>query len=228
MCPVNYSRSKLSGNEVPGFKPRAFSSSFLLEPLLLPLPPSLDEERQAGSHLRRNKPPKERERTNKSARAVRRDIVSCKVNHLRGSKTASSPRKNPFAASPPPSSLLFPAIYSRPRGDVCYLYLCAAHRGCTANPSPPLPPFIFLLFFFFFFRIFFLLSFFAVSPVSVNMRTHGLVISVIGSLTPARPSPRRGSEEVARFFHGMADFLVSLLGLEDIFFERNRLVIGFN
>ena len=66
------------------------------------LPPPLDEERQAGSHLRRNKPPKERERTNKSARAVRRDIVSCKVNHLRGSKTASSPRKNPFAASPPP------------------------------------------------------------------------------------------------------------------------------
>ena len=192
------------------------------------LPPPLDEERQAGSHLRRNKPPKERERTNKSARAVRRDIVSCKVNHLRGSKTASSPRKNPFAASPPPSSLLFPAIYSRPRGDVCYLYLCAAHRGCTANPSPPLPPFYLPLLLLLLLRIFFLLSFFAVSPVSVNMRTHGLVISVIGSLTPARPSPRRGSEEVARFFHGMADFLVSLLGLEDIFFERNRLVIGFN
>lgn len=39
-------------------------------------------------------PSVERERTNKSARALRRDIVSCKVNHLRGSKTAASPRRD--------------------------------------------------------------------------------------------------------------------------------------
>ena len=191
------------------------------------LPPPLDEERQAGSHLRRNKPPKERERTNKSARAVRRDIVSCKVNHLRGSKTASSPRKNPFAASPPPLFSPLPGyILEASRRRLLPLPMCCTswlYREPIATSSPFYLPLLLLLL-----RIFFLLSFFAVSPVSVNMRTHGLVISVIGSLTPARPSPRRGSEEVARFFHGMADFLVSLLGLEDIFFERNRLVIGFN
>lgn len=186
---------------MPGFEPRAFSSSFLLEHRPPP-PPSLSK-RETGSYLSppRSKPPKERERTNKSARAVRRDIVSCEVNHLRGSKTASSPRKNPFAASPPPLS-----TYTRGLEET-FVTSTSVHI-VVPRTHRHLSPFYLLLFFLFFF-VSFLLSFFAVSPVSVNMRTHGLVISVIGSLTPARPSLRRGS--VPRFFHGMADFLVSLL-----------------
>lgn len=93
VCPVNYSRSKLSGNEVLG-------SSLGLSHLPSPSSTVLLARRSA-SHLC-GLTLKERERTNKSARAVRRDIVSCKVNHLRGSKTASSPRKNPL---PRPSLL---------------------------------------------------------------------------------------------------------------------------
>lgn len=89
VCPVNYSRSKLSGNEVPGL---SLGPSSRL--------PSISAFLFLSGYLARHcpipagHPPVERERTNKSARALRRDIVSCKVNHLRGSKTASSPRRN--------------------------------------------------------------------------------------------------------------------------------------
>lgn len=119
----------------------------------------------------------ERERTNKSARALRRDIVSCKVNHLRGSKTASSPCRN---------------LLSSPRGDVCYLvhavsarYFLLRHRHfCLSSSRPPRPPH----------RLRYQRVFLVVSPVSVNMRTHSLVISVIGSLheqsLTRRPEPR--------------------------------------
>lgn len=67
VCPVNYSRSKLSGNEVPG---SCLGPSFTSK--VLPSAP----------------PPNERKRTNKSASALRRDIVSCEVNHLRGLQNA--------------------------------------------------------------------------------------------------------------------------------------------
>lgn len=118
-------------------------------------------------------PPVERERTNKSARALRRDIVSCKVNHLRGSKTASSPRRDLLSSS---------REASRRR------LLPRARRFCTilsaqASPllplslfHPPRPPR----------RLRYQRVFLVVSPVSVNMRTHSLVISVIGFLMPAR------------------------------------------
>lgn len=120
------------------------------------------------------------ERTNKSARALRRDIVSCKVNHLRGSKTGL------FTLPRPPLRL------AKPRGDVCYLRSSFFARYflphsvslsfCPASPllllssslRPPRPPFPRLQ-----------LAFLAVGSVSVNMRTHSLVISVIGSLMPA-------------------------------------------
>jgi hypothetical protein len=104
VCPVNYSRSKLSGNEVPASSPGPSShlpasprrapragtclreTLSLLAALVPPSPPSVGH-------------PVERERTNKSARAPRRDIVSCKVNHLRGSKTASSPCRDLLSAA---------------------------------------------------------------------------------------------------------------------------------
>ena len=59
VCPVNYSRSKLSGNEVPGSCPG----------------PSLASKVLPSAHPRG-------ERTNKSTSVLRRDIVSCEVNHL--------------------------------------------------------------------------------------------------------------------------------------------------
>lgn len=67
VCPVNYSCSKLSGNEVPG--------SCLGHSLASKVLPS--------AHPRG-------EKTNKSASVLRRDIVSCEVNHLRGSKISST------------------------------------------------------------------------------------------------------------------------------------------
>jgi len=118
-------------------------------------------------------PPVERERTNKSAWALRRDIVSCKVNHLRGSKTASSPRRD-----------LLSSLREASRRRL----LPRARRFCTilsaqalpllplsSSRSPRFSP-----------RLRYQRVFLVVSPVSVNMRTHSLVISVIGSLMPAR------------------------------------------
>lgn len=104
MCPVNYSCSKLSGNEVPGSSP---GPSSRLCPLLLSSPFSFSLSfplffsfaKHCPPPLSVEHPPVERERTNKSARALRRDIVSCKVNHLRGSKTAASPCRD--LLSPP-------------------------------------------------------------------------------------------------------------------------------
>lgn len=187
---------------------RVRARSFLIFPL--PRAPLTKKDKLALTSAEQT--PKERERTNKSARAVRRrDIVSCEVNHLRGSKTASSPRKNPFAAS----SLHL--CSRRPRGETFVTYVRASwHREPIATFS-----FIFLLLLLLFFASF-LLSLFAVSPVSVNMRTHGLVISVIGSLTPARRHPFE--DPWPRFFCGMAGFL-GKPWLDHRYFERDRLVI---
>lgn len=171
VCPVNYSRSKLSGNEVPGSSPGPSSHSPL--PLFLLL----------SGYLTRlcpipvGHPPVERKRTNKSARALRRDIVSCKVNHLRGSKTAPSPR------------------LARPRGDVCYLvhavsarYFLPRHRHFSLSLSlslfrttshsssrPRRPP-----------RRILGTDESQSIQLASNMRTHSLVINVIGSLVSAR------------------------------------------
>lgn len=122
VCPVNYSRSKLSGNEVPGSSPGPSSRLPSVSVYLL----------LSGYHARHcpipaGHPPVERERTNKSARALRRDIVSCKVNHLRGSKTASSPRRD---------------LLSSPREASRRRLLPRACRFCTilsAQASPLLP-----------------------------------------------------------------------------------------
>jgi len=134
-------------------------------------------------------PPVERERTNKSAWALRRDIVSCKVNHLRGSKTASSPRRD-----------LLSSLREASRRRL----LPRARRFCTilsAQALPLLPlsssrsssP-----------RLRYQRVFLVVNPVSVNMRIHSLVISVIGSLMPTRtvlnaPARTAGLDRVGLF-----------------------------
>lgn len=171
MCPVNYSRSKLSGNEVPGSSPGPFSRLLSVSVFLL-----------LSGYLARHcptpagHPPVERERTNKSARALRRDIVSCKVNHLRGSKTASSPRRD-LLSSPREASRR--RLLPRAR-CFCTILSVQAHRHFFSLPfsssRPPRSPR----------HLRHQRVFLVVSPVSVNMRTHSLVISVIGSLMPAR------------------------------------------
>lgn len=176
MCPVNYSCSKLSGNEVPGSSP---GPSSRLCPLLLSSPFSFSLSfplffsfaKHCPPPLSVEHPPVERERTNKSARALRRDIVSCKVNHLRGSKTAASPCRD--LLSPPRE-----ASRRRLLPPQCRFARYSAAQASPLLPlshfllalRPPRPQLVFL----------------AVSPVSVNMRTHSLVISVIGSLMPSR------------------------------------------
>lgn len=155
---------------------------FLVSPPSLSFSFSLDTWRGTAP-IPAGHPPVERERTNKSARALRRDIVSCKVNHLRGSKTGSSPRRD---------------LFSLPREASRRRLLPRARRFCTilsaqASPllplsssRPPRPPR----------RLRHQRVFLVVSPVSVNMRTHSLVISVIGFLMTARaifnaPAPVR-------------------------------------
>lgn len=61
---------------------------------------------------------REKERTNKSTRFLRRDIVSCKVNHLGCLKMASSPCCNHLSTS-----------LAKPRGNVCYPRMSILH--CT-------------------------------------------------------------------------------------------------
>lgn len=180
---------------------RVRARGFLISP---PSPPTKKDKLALTSA---EQTPKERERTNKSARAVRgRDIVSCRGKSSLRLKNGLLTSEEPFCrlVYPPP------ILEGASRRDVCYLR--ARIRG-TANPSPPSP----------------LLSSSSSSSsypscfprsrsVSVNMRTHGLVITVIGSLTPARRHPLRGSVAEILLL-GMADFLVSLG------FERDRLVI---
>jgi len=116
-------------------------------------------------------PPVERERTNKSARALRRDIVSCKVNHLRGSKTAASPRRD-LLSSPHEASRR--RLLPRAR-RFCTILSVQASPLLLLSSSCPLRA-----------RLQYQQVFPLVSPVSVNIRTHSLVINVIGFLMPAR------------------------------------------
>lgn len=108
--------------------------------LIFLLPPPALSSRGSASHLR-GQTLQERERTNKSCRAVRRDIVSCKVNHLRGSKKASSPRKNPLPRTPLPASRSLEETFVT---SVTFSQQSTvALRGIATSSAPPL--FIFLL-----------------------------------------------------------------------------------